>query len=48
MGAVIGLFAGAGIGYTITNDPDCDTCALPGIMLGAPIGAVIGAIVAVR
>jgi hypothetical protein len=48
MGAVIGLFAGAGIGYTVTNDPDCDTCALPGLMLGAPIGAVIGAIVAVR
>jgi hypothetical protein len=48
MGAVIGLFGGAGVGYLMTNDPDCDMCGLPGIMLGAPIGAVIGAIVAVR
>jgi hypothetical protein len=48
MGAVAGLFGGAGIGYALTNGPDCDMCGLQGIVLGAPIGAVVGAIVAVR
>jgi hypothetical protein len=48
MGAVAGLFGGAGIGYALTKGPDCDMCGPQGIVLGAPIGAVVGAIVAVR
>ena len=48
LGAALGLFGGVGIGYVLTNRPDCDTCGLPGIMFGAPIGAVVGAIVATR
>jgi hypothetical protein len=47
-GAVVGLFGGSGIGYALTNGPECDMCGLQGIALGAPIGAVVGAIVAVR
>jgi hypothetical protein len=35
MGAVAGLFGGAGIGYALTKGPDCDMCGPQGIVLGA-------------
>jgi hypothetical protein len=47
-GAVVGLFAGAAIGYAATNRSGCDTCGLSGICMGAPIGAGVGALLAVQ
>jgi len=43
-GAAMGLFAGAAIGYVMTNRSGCDTCALQGLFLGAPIGSGVGAV----
>ena len=48
VGAAIGLVAGGVAGYLVANSDDCDTCALRGISIGAPIGATIGAIMGFR
>ncbi len=47
-GAAVGLFAGAAMGYVVTNKSYCDTCGLAGLVYGAPIGGVLGGIIAVK
>ena len=42
------MFAGAAIGYFTMDRDDCDTCALGGITIGAPVGAVVGAVFAIQ
>jgi uncharacterized membrane protein len=44
----MGLFAGAALGYVVTTRSDCDDCGLLGPVVGAPIGSVAGAVVAVQ
>ena len=44
LGAVGGLVAGAAIGTTIGCIPYAEDCGLPGLMIGAPIGAASGAV----
>jgi hypothetical protein len=43
LGAVGGLYAGAGIGYLLTKDCRCDDPGM-GALIGFPIGAVVGGI----
>jgi len=48
-GTVIGFYAGAAVGWRATADPsnrDDDTSGLRGVMIGAPLGAVAGAVIA--
>jgi hypothetical protein len=47
-GAVAGLFAGATIGYVVTNTSGCDTCGLAGICYGMPIGSVVGGVIGAK
>ncbi|MBA2303186.1 MAG: hypothetical protein H0W08_11190 [Acidobacteria bacterium] len=43
-----GWLAGGVIGYALTSKPDDDVSGLRGVMIGAPVGAVIGAVAAYR
>jgi hypothetical protein len=46
LGAVGGFYAGGMLGYAIAQDRDRDddgVSGLPGVMIGAPIGALLGA-----
>lgn len=48
-GATLGFFAGGIIGGKLTenrDNPDDDTSAIRGIVIGAPIGAVLGGLTA--
>ena len=47
-GAAIGFFGGAALGYAMTNRSGCDMCGLQGLVYGAPVGAVAGAIAGVH
>jgi hypothetical protein len=49
-GACVGWIAGGTIGFraTSTSNPDDDTSGLRGMMIGAPIGAVAGALIGNR
>ena len=50
-GVVVGWVAGGAIGYKLTDNPDNpddDTSGLRGVIVGAPLGAAVGAILGWR
>jgi hypothetical protein len=47
-GGVGGMFAGAYVGAALEPNCRCDDPGLRGIMIGAPVGAILGAIGAVK
>jgi hypothetical protein len=48
VGALGGWMAGGAIGYAATSRPDDDVIGLRGVVIGAPIGSVVGAAIAYR
>ena len=48
LGAIAGIYAGAEMGYLVTKRDGCDTCGVAGAMIGVPVGATVGAIMALR
>jgi uncharacterized protein (DUF2062 family) len=49
-GVSLGWVVGGGIGYAVTpkRGPHDDTSGLKGVLIGAPIGAVVGALIDYR
>ena len=48
VGAFLGMFAGGAIGAALQPSCSCDDPGLTGFMIGAPVGAVLGAIGMIR
>lgn len=45
IGALAGVLAGGVLGYVTTQDCVCDSPGLEGLMLGIPIGGIVGGLV---
>jgi hypothetical protein len=48
VGGFLGLFAGGIVGAALQPNCHCDDPGLVGLMIGAPVGAVLGAIGAIK